>query len=204
MKQNLVPGLIALLLLVACATPTPYKAAFEEGARGYSEQQVESNRWQVRFSGNSLTERQTVETYLLYRAAELTQQNGYDHFRVAQRETEEDRRSLPAGYGHDPFYSGFYCHYRFYGHRGWLRHSPRALYGARSVSRAAHWPYDPLFDDYYAHEIIRYEASAEILLGRGPKPDSPEYYDAGDVLVTLADQIVRPDIHGNDPEDKPL
>ena len=32
------------------------------------------DRWKVSFSGNSLTDRNTVETYLLYRAAELTDQ----------------------------------------------------------------------------------------------------------------------------------
>ena len=57
MKLGLPLSLTALLVLGACATATPYQAATESGARGYSEQQVESNRWQVSFAGNSLTDR---------------------------------------------------------------------------------------------------------------------------------------------------
>ncbi|MCR9194047.1 MAG: hypothetical protein NXH88_04895, partial [Hyphomonas sp.] len=64
-------ALLALAFLGACATATPYQAALE-GQKGYANQQIESNRWQISFAGNSLTDRQTVETYLLYRAAELT------------------------------------------------------------------------------------------------------------------------------------
>ena len=86
-KKFFVPGLAALALLGACATATPYQPA-TPNARGYSNQQIESNRWMVSFAGNSLTDRQTVETYLLYRAAELTSQNGYDYFRVVRRATD--------------------------------------------------------------------------------------------------------------------
>ncbi len=39
---------------------------------GYTSAQLAPDRWQVTFSGNSLTSRETVEDYLLYRAAELT------------------------------------------------------------------------------------------------------------------------------------
>lgn len=194
MKLRLPLSLAALLVLGACATATPYQAATETGARGYAEQQVESNRWQVSFAGNSLTDRETVETYLLYRAAELTAQQGYDYFRVANRETETDRRTVPAGFGHDPYYSGFYCNYRFYGRRGLVRYYPSRFYNSRTFRRHAHWHYDPFFDGYYDREIIRYDASAEILLGRGSKPNSPEYYDAADVLNTLSAKIVRPEI----------
>ena len=85
-KISMVAGLAALAVLGACATATPYQAASGTD-RGYSEQKIENNRFQVQFAGNSLTDRKTVETYLLYRAAELTKQNGFDHFRVMRRDT---------------------------------------------------------------------------------------------------------------------
>lgn len=79
-------------LLTACATPTPYHPASATDpahADGYREARIEPGRWRVAFSGNSLTSRETVETYLLYRAAELTLQNGHDWFHAVERDTEE-------------------------------------------------------------------------------------------------------------------
>ncbi|WP_204306898.1 CC0125/CC1285 family lipoprotein, partial [Klebsiella aerogenes] len=69
--------------LSACMTATPYQPATGNGTatrNGYSDTQIESNRFRISFSGNSLTARETVERYLLYRAAELTLQQGFDHF----------------------------------------------------------------------------------------------------------------------------
>ena len=83
-RIRFVSALAALAVLGACATATPYQAALD-GQKGYANQQIESNRWQISFAGNSLTDRKTVETYLLYRAAELTDQEGYDYFQVIQR-----------------------------------------------------------------------------------------------------------------------
>jgi hypothetical protein len=85
------------LLLAACAgAPTPYQAA--QGGFGYSEQQIEEDRYRVSFAGNSATSRQTVEDYLLYRAAELTVQTGHDWFTVVDRNTAQEY----AGYGGSP------------------------------------------------------------------------------------------------------
>ena len=81
-------SMAALSMLAACASPTPYQAA-DGSRRGYTEQQIETNRFRISFDGNSLTDRETVETYLLYRAAELTVEEGYDHFMVVTRATDE-------------------------------------------------------------------------------------------------------------------
>ena len=43
---------------------------------------TEENRYRVSFAGNSATSLQTVDDYLLYRAAELTVQTGHDWFQV--------------------------------------------------------------------------------------------------------------------------
>lgn len=93
------PAAFALVIgaLVACAgAPTPYQAA--QGGFGYSEQQIEQNRYRVRFAGNAATSRQTVEDYALYRAAELTVQTGHDWFEVVDRDTVQEY----AGYGGSP------------------------------------------------------------------------------------------------------
>ena len=178
-------ALAGLLLLGACATATPYQAAVGN-QKGYADQQIENNRWQISFAGNSLTDRQTVETYLLYRAAELTDLEGFDHFKVIRRETDENRRLLASGYGPSPFYSSFYCDYRFYGRRGRLHGFPRS-WGARY--------YDPFWGPAWDYrEVVRYEATTEIVMGRGEKPDDPSYFNADEVLMNLVGEIQRPDV----------
>ncbi|WP_339741583.1 hypothetical protein [uncultured Maricaulis sp.] len=166
--------LAAISVLAACATPTPYQAA-GDNHWGFQESQIEANRFRVSFSGNSLTDRETVETYFLYRAAELTLERGYDHFIVVQRATDVESRII--GAGRDPFYRpGFGLHYTYFHPRwGW--------YGAG----------DPFWNDNNYREITRYEASAEIVLGHGNKPDDANAFDARDVMTNLGPRIQRPE-----------
>jgi hypothetical protein len=83
-----VAGAAFLLAAIGgCTTsPTPYQAAAD--GYGYADQQIEQNRYRVSFSGNSATSRETIENYLLYRAAQLTVDNGYDHFALVNQEVE--------------------------------------------------------------------------------------------------------------------
>ena len=83
-----------IVALGACATPTPYQPYRAERASGihggYSDQRLAPNQFRVKFHGNELTSRERVETYLLYRAAELTVANGFDRFVIVDRHTEHD------------------------------------------------------------------------------------------------------------------
>ncbi|NQY96689.1 MAG: hypothetical protein HRT82_05970 [Henriciella sp.] len=191
-------ALAALAILGACATATPYQAALD-GQKGYANQQIETNRWQISFAGNSLTDRQTVETYLLYRAAELTDQEGFDYFRVIQRETDADRRIVTTGFGgYDPFYSNFYCDYRFYSRTGRLYGYPHSWHRRRAGIRGFYGPFgyhDPFWGSSFDYrEIVRYEATSEIMMGKGEKPDDPSYFNADEVLMNLSGRIVRPEV----------
>jgi hypothetical protein len=160
-------------LLSACATQTPYQPATRDTYNyGFQEQNIEDNRVRITFRGNTLTERETVETYLLYRAAELTQSRGYDYFIVANRDTEERTRLQGSG---PP--RRFAFDYWFYSpRRGW---SP--------------W-YDPFWDEPSSYrEVTRYEAMAEVAMFRGTKPaNDPDAFDAREVQRNLEGQIVRP------------
>ena len=184
--KSFASGLAALAILGACATATPYQAA-QNSSGGYTDQQIESNRWNISFAGNSLTDRKTVETYLLYRAAELTSQQGYSYFEVVQRETDADSRFIGTGF-YDPFYPGFYPRYAFYGpysyrHARHYRHRA-ALYGY----------YDPFWGrSQEFREVVRYEATAEIMMHQGEKPEGGQYFSAEDVLVNLSGSIVLPE-----------
>lgn len=172
-------------VLAACATATPYQPAGWDGTSyGYAERPIEQDRFRVTFSGNSVTDRETVENYLLYRAAELTLQNGYDYFLVADRDTEANRR-----YRADAIGSGF-------GPWGAYR-SPWGFYPSYSFYRPSFGWYDPWapwggYNDFDIRETTRYVASAEIKLGRGPVPADPRAFDARQVLQNLAGVTAPP------------
>lgn len=166
--------LAAASIVAACASATPYQPTPDGGRWGYQESQIENNRYRVSFQGNSLTDRETVETYLLFRAAELTVSEGFDHFILATRATDTETRVQTIG--SDPF-DRYGIHYSFY-HPRW---------GWRSR-------YDPVWHNTQYRESTRFEASAEVLFGRGPKPDDANAYDARSVIENLGDQIVRPEV----------
>jgi hypothetical protein len=149
------------LLLAACAgTPTPYQAA--QGGFGYSEQQIEENRYRVSFAGNAATSRQTVEDYLLYRAAELTVQTGRDWFTVVDRNTAQEF----AGYGGSPSFG----------------------VGVGSGSNVGVGMSFPMFGGGGSG---RYTADMDIVLHDGEKPqDDPNAYDAFSVISRLQPKIL--------------
>jgi hypothetical protein len=163
-------------LLAACATATPYQPAAPgapTGAYGFSEQRIEENRVRITFRGNTLTDRETVETYLLYRAAEVTLESGRDYFILANRDTEAHSRLQGSG----PYYPRFpYDYWYFSPRRGW---SP--------------W-YDPFWAEPSSYrEVTRYEAVAEIAMFSGQKPaNDANAFDAREVQANLQGRIVRP------------
>jgi hypothetical protein len=165
----------ACLALTACASgPTPYGPAAGPKAGGYSEQQIEANRYLVTVRGNFATDRARVEQMLLYRAAELTLTNGFDHFLLAARKTDANSRLNPVGGGLGAgFGSGFGLGLSY----SW--YSPR--FGWRL------WD-DPIWADPPSYrEITRFEASAEVAMFKGAKPDNaPDAYDARSVRDNLA------------------
>lgn len=89
MLRKVLPAIAAALLLAACAGPTPYLPA--ENGTGFRDIRIEPGRYRVQFAGNSLTSRETVETYLLYRAAEVTREAGGDYFVIVDEDTAVDR-----------------------------------------------------------------------------------------------------------------
>ncbi|MEO0884231.1 MAG: hypothetical protein AAFY34_16110 [Pseudomonadota bacterium] len=196
--KKFVMACAALVILGACATATPYQRAVNSDG-GYLDQQIETNRWAISFSGNTLTERSTVETYLLYRAAELTSQNGFDYFQIVSRDTDVESRFIATGFS-SPF---FYNFYGFGPHPGFYR----AGFSSRRFSRfggfygSGFGPgfgtfggfHDPFFGGPTSfQERVRYEAVAEIIMFKGDEPEGAEFFDAEDVLINLSGQIVLP------------
>lgn len=182
----LAAALLATTALGACATATPYQPNVRGQAvsGGFSETRLETDRFQVTFAGNSLTKRETVERYLLYRAAELTVSQGADWFSLVERQTDRKTRTYvePDPFGRLGTYGYWRPAWRYYGPRwGWRAWDP--------------WYGDPFWAERVEMRTIeRFEASAEILLGRGPKPaGDPRAFDARDVMANLGPTIVRPE-----------
>lgn len=172
--QASVVATAAALALAACAsTATPYGPAAPGSRYGYSEQQISADRFRVTFAGNSVTSREMVEMGLLLRAAELTVQSGNDWFATVERATDRDTRFYST---RDPFYDryGPYWspYWRFY--------------------RRGYWsPFDRYWmDDYDVRQVDRYEATAEIVMGRGAKPaGDPNAFDARDVIANVGPRV---------------
>lgn len=185
---NRLSALLALSLsaaLTACASPTAYQpnVSGHAYAGGYSEIRVEPNRWRVTFSGNSLTSRETVETYLLYRSAELTAQQGYDWLSIVDRNTQNNGYAYVESYGP---YVGWRPTWRVH-RRGFHRRSFNPFFD------------EPFFfpDEFDVRTVDRYAATAEIVMGRGAKPAGDAHaFDARQVMANLQPRIRYPGAKG--------
>lgn len=164
-----------LVVLSGCATPTPYQPVSDRSQQsgGFHETPLEQNRYRISFRGNFLTSRETVELYLLYRAAELTLTKGFDGFSLVSRHTDENRRLVreprPAFPGWEP---------------AWAYYGPYHL-------RGPGW--DPFMrPDVDYREIRAFESTAEIVMFKGPKPEGADAFDARQVQSNLSGKIVLP------------
>lgn len=82
-------GAAALALLASCASQPPYYGPRKPGESvGYTDTRLAENRYGVSYSGNSATDRETVENFLLMRAAQVTLAAGYSYFIFDTRDTK--------------------------------------------------------------------------------------------------------------------
>ncbi|MDB2437936.1 hypothetical protein N9W89_04425 [Hellea sp.] len=192
------------LILASCATSTPYQPASELGAYdGFSQTMIENDRARVTFAGNSVTERETVENYLLYRAAEIATERGFEYFTLVERDTEKNTRLRSTGSSlYDPYFG-----YSFYRPRfGWSsgfgysdfggfngRRGGRG-FGHRGFGFGSGFAGDPFFNNYDVREITKYRATAEVKFGRGTKPGNDNAFSAREVLENLGPTITYPEV----------
>ena len=164
-QRRLAQSALALMLgLSGCVGPTPYQPAAD--GQGYRDQALEENRYRVSFSGNSQTPRETVENYVLFRAAELTLQTGHDWFRIVDQDTAANTAyrttvSTLLAPGIAPF--------------------PYYVYGG------------PVLMEADSRPVTRFEAITIISVRTGERPtDDDHAYDAAKVMEILGPKIVRP------------
>jgi hypothetical protein len=167
-------GLTLALGLAGCMTPTPYAPRLEGQATGYTDRALAQNRYRITFTGNTATPRETVETYLLLRAAEVARAGGATHFMFDTRNTRANTtvQTVPYGPPPDPYWWG------------------RPRYGYWGGWGGWGFPYEPMHD-----VVVRtnYEAYAEIvLLTADQAAREPRALAAADVIARLGPDAVPP------------
>jgi hypothetical protein len=76
--RSILALVLVLPLLGGCATT--YQKSSVTG--GFSEQQLEGDIWRVRFAGNGFVSHESVQSYWLYRCAEVALEKGYGGFEI--------------------------------------------------------------------------------------------------------------------------
>lgn len=180
MKQPLVRFAMfaaAALALAACATTGLYQA--RDGRSGYAETQLGADHWRVEFVGDDFTSRDTVNTYLLYRAAELTRESGHEWFAMAAPAVSEEVEIIVEAQ-HPQAYRDRYWrpHWRRRGRFFWSDVDPVMPHERRRL------------DQEVVTERVHYSASAEIFMGNGAPATGA--FNAEDTIARLEPSIARP------------
>jgi hypothetical protein len=178
----------AMITLAGCSAKTAYAPQSSEvtqSANGYTSQQIMPDRYLVSFSGNQFTSRERVENYLLYRAAELTQQQGYEKFRMLRENTnrsvDTDIDTIPTA-GVTVAYPAFSPYYNFYG----------PTFGSYLYDPYIGTPFDE--ERVVAEEIERYDASAIIEMFSGMSAKAGEQtFNASQVMSRIG-PVQTPDM----------
>jgi hypothetical protein len=159
--------LFALALFTASCS-TPYQPQGFRG--GYSDIRIDSNTVDVAFRGNGYTGKQRVRTYLLYRCAEVTRQDGYDFFVMVDKDIETRTGQFTT--------SGTYT-----------ASTTASAYGAgnmafgSSTTRGTYTPGETI-------TYTKYGADTTIKMFKGQRPSGAyNVYDAGEVLRHLGPQL---------------
>lgn len=159
---------LMLLGLAACTTPAVYGPREPGQTTGYTDERLSDNRYRVTYTGNAATARETVEDFLMLRAAEVTLQSGFSHFVFDTRDTQ----------ARTTYYSSFVDGWPGWGRRrgyGWYWHN---------------WPYD---EDVATTSITRYQAYAEIvMLSDDQAKAEPRAIDAHEIVANLGPKANPP------------
>lgn len=170
---------IAVLSLSACVTTGLYQARNAEG--GYAETRLGADHWRVEFVGDDFTSRDTVETYLLYRAAELAVENGHEWFAMAAPAVSEDVEIIVEAERPQAYRRRYWRpHWRRRGRFFWSDLDPVGPMPHEVAPRR----------EASVTERVHYSASAEIFTGEGLAPAGA--FNAPQTIARLQPSIVRP------------
>jgi hypothetical protein len=152
--------------LAACASTPTYSPAASANGPGYSETQIESNRYFVTYRASRPIDSGRLQDYALLRASDLTLQNGREWFWIDRRSVDEQ-----AAYRSGPSVG--------VGIGG-------ARIGGSSATGASVGINIPLGG---SSGVRAQSATLEVRFGEGPKPDDPNAYDARAVSQNLRSRL---------------
>lgn len=161
--------LIMGLTLAACASQPAYRAA-ENGGYGYSETKLTDTQYRVYFKGKGSDKTKAMD-YAMLRAAEVTLNEGYDWFVVANRETMVDREKVSV----EP-------------EIGFSKRYTRVTDCGLVTCRTRVYPESTLSTGIFVggQEKSVIESALDIQLGRGTRPDLSSSFDARQVKENLS------------------
>lgn len=154
---------VSALALSACASLAPYGPQQSAGGQGFNEQRIESDRFRVTYNGVGAVG--PVADRALFRAAQLTVDQGYDWFEVTQRWI--DGRPDSAGGVRPSVSIG----------------AGSGRYGGWSTSGVG----VGLGFDLSGPQPT--STTLEIVMGRGQRPDRPNAYDARGVQDAILNRL---------------
>ena len=155
----------AVVGLAACASTPAYGPASTTASAGYSEIQIENNRYSVTYRAPGGADAALLQDYALLRAADITLERGADWFWVDRRNVDVAR-----GYGGSSIGVGV-------GGGSFGRHS------GVGASVGLNFPLGG-----GGGQSAR-SATLEIRLGQGPKPDDPSAYDAHTIATNIRSRL---------------
>ncbi|MEM6914474.1 MAG: hypothetical protein AAF511_10920, partial [Pseudomonadota bacterium] len=160
-------ALLTALLLTACASAPVYGPS-DGNSFGYREQIIETGRFRVSYFAD---DRQEADNGALRRAAELTLQEGFDHFIVTSQSSETERQAPRSSVGIGGGTGG--------------RRSGFGLGVSVPIGETS-------------EEVTTW---LEIVMGAGPKPaDAIQAYDAQETLNNLRGPLGNTSLSAEDPQ----
>lgn len=180
MRWPAIAALCATLILAACATTGLYQA--RDGESGYAETQLDQTHWRVEFVGDDFTARETVESYLLYRAAELTAAHGFDWFAMPDRAVSEEVEIIVEAQRPEAYRARYW-------QPKWRRRSRFFWTDLDPVGPMPH-ERERAEEAGRVWRSVHYSASADIVMGDGVPPVGA--FIAQDTIAALEPSIVRP------------
>lgn len=163
-----VAGVALAVCLAGCAT-TYHPAGF---SGGYEDSRLDETTYLVSFRGNGHASRERVESFLLYRCAELTAEAGYDYFVLITSESAARHSEINTPGQYASTTTG----------------SISTFGGSATGSATTRGSYTP----GQRIEVTRYKSSAQMRMFRGAKPSNDEgAYTAKEVLQYLGPKVGR-------------
>lgn len=90
MKKNIIGLMVSIIMVSGCATTYDTEKSHWTGSRGFSQEQLEKDIWQIKFTGNTHTDTETRKKYILKKAAQIAIEDSYSFFKVIQSDSSKD------------------------------------------------------------------------------------------------------------------